>query len=324
MLFMSLFGQSNEKTGIPFIENGHGIDKPKWYVDSAVLAPEGESFFTLKGDLITQWQLSPIKKLDSFNTGSLCSDRDPWCQINISRDGKRIILFSTRKKEIELWSIENKKRIKTIKDNLVVGLSTKYGFLTLNEDSRLHLFDDNNLALLKDLTIKHNLWYYPRPFSAISADNILIINYHEDALFFDLDKLEVIDKLSNIKQQDRDKYASKFNAYLIDRYIKHRSQLILMPTLSATKPPHNIALYKDYSKYFFTKVFTDKSDKERYKYYYFYQFDDAWLLMSATKRYFTGSSNVQKYIKMKLKNSDVAPINEATFTKYNRKINLKD
>jgi len=58
LLVVGGFGEVNssmkvasEEIGIPYIKKGTGL------IDSAVLAPDGNSFYTLKGNLVTRWQL---------------------------------------------------------------------------------------------------------------------------------------------------------------------------------------------------------------------------------------------------------------------------
>ena len=335
-----------EEIGVPYVEKKQGL------IQSAVLAPDGNSFYTLKDDLVTKWQLSPIKKLLSFETSIVYQSHSDEYQINVSKDNKRVIHYSL--KEIQLWDIENKKHLKTVKENLSLGASSQYGFLALTKSNMLHIWDDKDLTLLKTIKIEHDYeWEGARySYNMINGNNMLFINYVVDGLFFNLDTLKIVDTISNITDEDNkirnayghtiskyrqkymNKYANKFNPYLWRTYMKFIWEERYFSTISSyalltsndTKFKNEIALYKlsNNSQYFFAKVFFNQEGKHKRKLYRFYQFKDAWVLMDIRKQYFTGAGNIKKYVKMKTKDGKIIPINNATFKKYNKNIDLKD
>ena len=55
-----------------------------------------------------------------------------------------------------------------------------------------------------------------------------------------------------------------------------------------------------------------------------FQFGNEWLLQRKGSNEFMGSENIRKYLKMKTKDGKIVPMNDATFEKYNKQINLKD
>lgn len=59
LFVVSVFG-SDDKLGVPV------IDWKKAPIESAVLAVDGESFYTLQGADLIQWNLSPLKKLSAW------------------------------------------------------------------------------------------------------------------------------------------------------------------------------------------------------------------------------------------------------------------
>ena len=346
VLVVGLFGSELEEIGRPYVDNTDG------FIHSAVLAPDGNGLYGLKDDLVTKWQLSPIKKLLSFRTGIVNFPRHKGYQIQVSGDNKRIILYSY--KEIQLWDIKSKQHIKTIKEDLTLGTSSKYGFLALTKDNYLQIRSDKDLKLLKTMKINRDDKYSDNilPYNKINGDNILCINYAYDGLFLDLDTLKVIDTFSNDTEEDRkirrfhryeiskykqvymDKYASKFHSVLWNKYMSFLwdkrhfstfSSVKYLITRDKTRTSETI-LYKlrDRSQYRLNKSFINKHGEKKTTGYIFYQFDDTWILHDKRKRFFTGSGNIRKHLKMETKDGKVVPMNDITFKKYNKLIKLKD
>ena len=218
ILAVDLFGAEYEEIGIPYIEKNTGL------IDSAVLAPDGNSFYTLKNDLVTHWQLSPMRRIISFKT-NIKNDENRLIkyQINLSNDNKRVILYST--KEIQLWDIQSKKHLKTVKEDLYSGVRSKYGFLTIGEQNVLRIWNDKSLIL--ENTISFNTFTDGPAYSMLNGDNILIVNYFDNAISFDLSTLKIIDivrkpfdnfdqldvKLNTFTTKVKNKYSDKFNSF---------------------------------------------------------------------------------------------------------------
>lgn len=57
---LSLFAGESEEIGIPV------INSQEEQIESAVLSPDGKSFYTLQGTYLIQWNLSPLKKLKEW------------------------------------------------------------------------------------------------------------------------------------------------------------------------------------------------------------------------------------------------------------------
>ena len=117
ILVVGLFGSDSEEIGIPYVEKGKGT------IQSAVLDPDGEHFYTLKGETVTKWQLEPIKVVYSFKTGltskerfmklpSNCNKMRDDYHISISSNSEKMIIRN--KNEITLWNLNSKKLIKKI------------------------------------------------------------------------------------------------------------------------------------------------------------------------------------------------------------------
>lgn len=338
VLVVNLFGSDNQKIGVPYIGEDTGL------VDSAVLAPDGNSFYTLKDNLVTQWQLTPLEKLHSFKTNIMTYDANGKAEykinINISNDNKRVILYSP--KEIQLWDIKSKKHLKTnkFKDYVSSGVRSKYGFLTIGENNILTIWNDENLTCKKEIWFNYFIRF--KPFHMFVGDNILIVSYGiSDLIYFNLDtfKLEYSTrtqenlhelfkvKMSEFSTRIEKRYPHKFNSYALYWYLKRLSYWNLR-TMSSHKEIHDNYTYevtlRKSTNYIFIKSFLDESGKFKKQFYTFYQFDDAGILIDKRKKYFMGSRDFKKYLEMRTKDGEVVPMNDATFKQYNQKINLKD
>ena len=358
ILALGLFGVESEEIGLPDFEKPL-IGEAKWFIQSAVLAPDGESFYTLKGDLVTQWQLSTIKKILSFKTGIIDIKR-PGYQINISNDGKRIILYSLQ--EIQLWDIKSKKHLKTIKEDLSLGTGSKYGFISLTKDNQVHVWSDKDLTLLKGIDTAVKKCYYSmtdyeaikkcRALNITNGDNILALIYSDRGLFIDLDTLKIIDEFFQYKVEGNeirfpnsdekskqeqvytDKYADKFVGVFAQARTYPRSTLKtgstafssikLLSTMNGQKSKA-MTLFKigTEGEYHIIISFLNERGETKRQIYTFYQFDDGWILLDHKNNFFTGSENMRKYLMM-FKDGKYIPMNDETFEKYNKQIDLKD
>ena len=318
-----------EEIGVPYVEEKQGL------IQSAVLAPDWNSFYTLKDDLVTKWQLSPIKKLLSFETSIDYKKGSVGYQINVSNDNKRVILYSS--KEIQLWDIQSQKHLKTVKENLYSGVRSKYGFLTIGEKNVLRIWDDKSLTL--ENSIDFNEFIDGPAYSMLNGDNILIVNYFDNAISFDLNTLKIIDMvrgswdgfdqldvdMNTFTTKVKNKYSDKFNPYNFYLYMKDIGKTRLQETISSYKGSTNsneIVLLKFFDNYRFAKASLEKSGKFKKRLYHLYQFDNTIILRFGST--FTGAGNFKKYVKMKTKDGKILPINNATFKEYNKNINLKD
>lgn len=143
VLALGLFGAESEEIGALYIQDER-------FRGDAVLSPDGNGFYTLKDDLVTQWQISPVKKLLSFKTGIVDFGPSAY-QINVSNDGQRIILYSPKTNEIQLWDVKTMKHLKTIKEDLQLVTGSKYGFISLTKDNHVHVLNDKDLTLIKNI-----------------------------------------------------------------------------------------------------------------------------------------------------------------------------
>lgn len=195
----SAIQNDTEELGTPYM-----ISQSGW-ISSAVLMPDGKGFYTYQNGKVTIWKLNPIKPIDSFVIEENARSRQPFREsIHVSSDNKRLIFHST--KGIQLWDLEKRMLIKKIKGETKWWLASNsnYGFVTLDYDSQLTLWDDKTLTILKQKKLPRNQKYdrenrdprYPA-MNKLIGDNILFVNYLFEAYFFDLKTLEVVDTLND-------------------------------------------------------------------------------------------------------------------------------
>ncbi len=365
VLALGLFGAEPEEIGKPYVQG-----KP--FQGDAVLSPDGNGFYTLDGDVVTKWQISPVKKLLSFKTGiedfkapvyqiTMTSEgrivgsglgADSRYKISASNDGQRIILYSPKTNEIQLWDVKTMKHLKTIKEDLQLGTGTKYGFVSLTKDNQIHVWNDKELTLIKNMDTTLTECTYRvsddesavgkcRAFGITNGDNLLSISYSDRGLFIDLDTLEIIDTFFNglypysVKHRMAGgKYSDKFvgesaqnraNRQVTDNPKKFEHTFSSLRKLSKIngKKDGDLALISQ-SGYGFVDSSFDEEGKVNKKAYLFYQWGDEWVLINYIDGFFSGSDNIKKYLKMKTKDGKIVPMNDATFEKYNKQINLKD
>ncbi|HQS67589.1 MAG TPA: hypothetical protein PLM93_10450 [Sulfuricurvum sp.] len=130
----SLFAEESEEIGVPKFDRDQGV------VDSAVLAPDGKSFYTLKDNYFIHWSLSPLKKLEQW--------------------------------ELSLAPLESMKNVKNVKNHRDVYL--------LNDETKVLIISRDELVLydLKSKQIEKQLPY--KNLSHSLDNNLLYIVYVPD------------------------------------------------------------------------------------------------------------------------------------------------
>lgn len=192
----SLFAGESEEIGVSYIEKNGGE------LDSAVLAPDGKSFYTLKGDLVTQWQLNPIQKLMSFKkTAKEFPDTQTY-NIHITSDQSKMVIHSHE--EIELWDLRSKQRINQVKAKTAWGLMDESVFITIDENRHINKWDTNSLKKIlnkqlpdpcRSSTIDR---CSSRPHFMIFSNNTLAYVSMDYVVFLDKNSLNIIESIEKV------------------------------------------------------------------------------------------------------------------------------
>lgn len=187
ILFFCVGVFAQEEIWIPYVEQSRGV------IDSAILAADGRSFYTLKGDLVTHWQHTPVKRLNSFKTGiKPVNKRWLGFNIHVTPDQSKLILNSNN--EVNLWSLKTNKLIKRIKVKTVWGMLNGPTFITIDENRTITTWDTQTLNRVSSTTLFPSLDsqnYDYKPTFMIANSKILVVYLKSYLVFLDLDTLQV-------------------------------------------------------------------------------------------------------------------------------------
>lgn len=355
VLVVGLFGSDSEEIGIPYIEKGKGT------IQSAVLDPDGKHFYTLKGEIVTKWQLEPIEKIYSFKTGliskeqfmklpSNCNKMKDAYHISIDSSSQKMIIRN--RNEITIWNLNNKKLIKRIQQKTLWGTIDGSNYVTISRKN-------NNVNYIKwDVSSMKKLKIVSIPdFCKTSNDCSFGISHHysinskiltlfASSLVSILDK-KTLNPIRHINKNNKKSCFSDINQSYIYCYDEdYDINMINTNNLKVTRIKKDKFSYSG-SKYFYKNVYKVYSSnkflslacntklgckylspyifyniKSNKKIADFYLFDNGgWILKKG--RYFQISSDAKQYLKMRIKSKKIVPINNKTYIKYNKKIKLK-
>ena len=352
LLVAGVFASESEEIGVPYVEQEQARAK------GSVLDPNGKYFYTLVGETVTKWELDPIKKVSSFNVDSAKRNT----HLNITSDSKKMILWNLKRiilidlltqKVIRAVhrtrSDDSKYRFSwgEIDDLTFKAIFTKRDY----SDTIYREYDTKNLNVTKSVVLpKLNSIVHVNDSDMrntihsmhIHGNNIFVFATESSnpSYMAILDK-KTLEKISIVKNR----YISHMEYISLDKksfYFKWAEIEFNLDTLLGKKItfkefnediPYfsaNISLYKEltlvprYSNplnrhYNNFPMFYNNVNNEKLA--TFYQLEDDWILI-APNGHFEASKNIRKYLKMKTSSGKVLPINDATFKKYNKHINL--
>jgi len=348
LLVVGLFGSDSEEIGVPYVEQSEGKTK------SSVLDPNGKYFYTLVGETVTKWEFDPIKKVSSFKV-ELPKNGEIFIS-NISSDSKKMLIWNL--KSLSLFNLETQKKIKTE----IIESHTKFRLRWAEMDGTIFKtiyrknwnttiykeYDTENLKIIKNLALPVAC---DDP-DSISDDHIYINNtklfrviFQQASgcvAIFDKNTLKPLNKNWSISAECIISLDKK-NIYCghgVKGYRHINLETLESETLTKKEFDNkkylqnsrlNISLFKELSLVFNYRrkihnkripsiIFYNNVTNEELA--TFYQFSNDWILIAPNGN-FEGSKNIKKYLKMKTLSGKVVPINNATFKKYNKAINLK-
>lgn len=195
LLVLSLFAGENFDDFVPDIEYFSGD------IDSAVLAPDGKSFYTLKDGLVTHWKLNPIERVDSFITDAKQVKRD-WqhmYNMHITDDASKLVINSPL--SIQVWDLENRKLIVKKEVKTSYGVMLNSNFYTISQDRSLIQWNLKNLEIkqqkkFSDLCIgREETSCKNEPYAMFGDGNILAISSRN---FISLVNTETLNSIKDI------------------------------------------------------------------------------------------------------------------------------
>jgi len=332
LFVISVFGCAHDEIGVPYatlyVSKSDAMFKSQ--IINATFSLDGDYMYTYSDELVTIYKTNPMEKVSSFHikpekTTSFGAKRQ---KIFVTNDKKRLIFYSPQ--YIQLWDIQTKNLLKQIPLHSKNAVYSHEGLIILTDDSFIEILDDIDLKVIRRSTSLYVAVGIPDyddyPFEILENNNKMLLRCKYNSMFVDLKTLKIIDQTA-------------YNDDNILKYIKKYKQ-DFSPTLK------NILENVDYSggysfysfksnngpiqlvaRISFNKIIIKKYksvEKDIFDRYLFSQNGDNWLLYHRESRKFSGSKNLQKYLKMRTKDRSVVPMNEATFKKYYTTINLKD
>lgn len=338
---ISLFAEESEEIGKHSINQ---IALKNGRIDSSVLASDGKSFFTIKRNYITQWQLSPFKKLISFQTDMPATTEYSGFKIHITLDNKKLILHAPNK--MQLWDIATQSIVKSSNAETMMGTMSKDGFVTLDDSDFIRIWDEKNLELKSTahLPVKYP-GYHEHAINMIAGNNILMIQYFTKTVFVDLSTMKILDDVDYDMSLTQDNLHVLNNALLIKNYghkygkefcFERTLKLLLfdlpynntlsyvcLPDEKDTQVKRSLILNKN--DLYMARDSAIQESGESGKSYSFYQDENAAILTEGYRKGpFTGFGDFKKFLKMNTKDQKDVPINDATYKKYYDEKLLKD
>jgi len=204
LLCIGVYAQEHDKEYFPRMRGYSFV------IESAVLMPDGEGFYTFSDGKIGIWGFNPIKLLDSFEIEKEWNPSGAnRVGIHVSSDKKRLLFHS--RYGLQLWDLKKRKLIKKVPKGKVpwrLSSYSNYGFVTLDYFSQLTLWDDKTLKILKQTNLPHGEEYsragddsrYP-PWNMLVGKNILNVNYYNESYFVDLKSLKIVETLHDNREE---------------------------------------------------------------------------------------------------------------------------
>jgi len=353
ILIFSVGVFADEEVGIPY------IDRHKGLIESAVLSEDEKSFYTFQGEDLIHWNLSPLKKLaswkihikkieignkknrfhdiyflDNYKKVLITSINElmiynlqtnriensvSYRSHSIIKDGNFLYLTHPTKLDevgeynidLEVWSIAKLQRVQSVNlTQLAKGLfytpMTKNGNLLVGESVIFYFRTNYNMLILdkKSLQIKSTgTWLN---LVKITDDGFLDVGKET----YRLSDGSLITK----NKKGHHSFAKEHNKTIVSGFVwDHKPRRYSsVRNLSLKTKKANYPLY----------IFVDTREGEKRNFIYIVQFDGELIIRKRGNRAFEFSSKRSKLLKMRTKDGEIIPMNNATFNKYNKTFNI--
>jgi hypothetical protein len=326
-------GVWGQEVGVPYVDTREAV------AQSAALSPDGETFYTYVNNTLTHWSLNPVKVLESVKIEDSDFDTTHGVNIYVSPDLDKII-FTRFKRLMGTFDLKKKGFTYKASTDMRSGYITGTDFITINKNRLITIYNAITLQKKKEIQISE---YIPTSCDECSDDvDMLLVNQKNNHIIVLTGlRLLVLDNLTfqiihEIRDQfdfgphnkvsiDRKKIIGSGTYYDVDMnqvfsLKKNEKQTMEMcANVNANNSMQKyLSLYRCDRMYSF---YDNQKEKILHSIYFFK--DRGWLIIN-TKGYFDGSPESRKYLYMKTPSGESVPINDATFQKFHKQINLKD
>jgi len=320
IIFLTL-GIWAEEVGVPYVDAREAV------AQSAALSPDGETFYTYANNTLTHWSLNPMKALESVKIEDADIVNDEWHQLFVLANSKKII-FSTRT-FIAIYDIAQKKVLKKIKMSRPVTNMIGSDLIVVSKMKILKL-DPSTLEMRSSMLI-------PPPFSYVADDFAYFILDSYNHLTFTLVSLHRFLVINTNSLEIENQYISNNEQCSIDTNLQYiegekffniAKQQLSNESYGVMRewwPFYIIKSEKDFSLVNFenrnTLTFVNKINNKPIRLYQYH--DNNWIIANSNNN-FDGSPEARKYLYMKTPSGESVPIDDATYNKFHKQINLKD
>ncbi len=316
------------------------VDTREAVAQSAALSPDGETFYTYANNTLTHWSLNPVKVLESIKI------EDPDFRIQagmmIYVSDNKTVIFVKYKKAMGAFDIVSKKWINKVFIPFKQAVVLDKSIVIVMADRTIIKRDLATLKELKKVRFSnklydcegcHDLFYYL--FKNVLNDNEFIILTGNRLVKFN-NELNIIhevefDLLKNSAghcyiSNDYHLVAGDGGTLSLDTF---KSVSITFEEVKANKIPCFLRAdsYSSSNKFILLQnkegnTIYSKNNKNTILNIYRFS-NDNWLTISPDG-YFDSSDEARKYLYIKTSSGQSIPIDDATYNKFHKLINLKD
>jgi hypothetical protein len=316
---LSLFAQ---EIGVPYVDTREAV------AQSAALSPDGETFYTYANNTLTHWSLSPVKVIDSVKIDDVDFINRPFVKIYAFSNNK--IIFFRHRKPIGFFDWNKKKFIEKSDTPYWSVSKLDSSIIAIDKDRTITKWDASNVKVLQKIQIpKLELncdECHDRPlqlFKSVDNKNFVLVTGIRflvlDSTTFKIIK-EMVPNDKNDKFSDPELFMTAMDIYLNSQLDKTNKMLLNegCGTYSENINLMSIKFYCGEKNYSFYRKNSLNMIASTYEFS-----DESWLVM-APDGHFDGSANIRKYLYIKSPSGASVAIDDATYNKFHKKINLKD
>jgi hypothetical protein len=327
---LSFFAQ---EVGVPYVQ------LPKDAKELNIgLSRDGKTFYTYENNTLIHWNMNPVQIIDSVKITE--SKYASPINYDLSVDETKIV-FSDRRVGVGLLDLKTKQFIKKLPIQFRFDTLVRSNLITVDKDRTITVRNLSNLSeITKQIKIPE---IKVEPDCECSDDVWLLLKSHDEKILAIITNLRILlldtntlNMLSEIKGffPDRGTYINYTSKGEIIQASDDMFNLSTLKSIRAGDNDFNVIsrehLNLKHSLYWYKK----KIDKASLgsstnvlslsKSKTIFQFPDNNWLISTSDGYFDGSYEARKYLYVKTSSGKSVPIDDTTFQKFHKKINLKD
>lgn len=146
LLILLTLGVWAQEIGVPYVDTREVV------AQSAVLSPDGETFYTYANNTLTHWSLNPVKVLESVKIEDKNFINESSVNIYTTLDPNKIVFFRL-KRAIAIYDIQKREFI--VKYNSPIWYTEIVGsnIITIDKNRIITQLDSSNLQIKKQIQL---------------------------------------------------------------------------------------------------------------------------------------------------------------------------